>query len=70
MVTSIWLTWWSACALDQRRDRLLQLLLHEPAHLQDTRADLLEILVEAARNVVTEICGLHGEAWPFQLLRQ
>jgi hypothetical protein len=37
----------------------VQLLLHEPAHLQHLRAHLLQVFVEAAGYVVREIGGFH-----------
>ena len=39
---------------------LLQLLLDEAPHLQHASTDLLEVLIEAARDVMAEICGFHG----------
>jgi hypothetical protein len=37
----------------------VQLLLHEAAHLQHLIADLLQVFVEAAGNVVGEIGRFH-----------
>src|SRR5581483_3856459 len=48
-----------AVAIDQRRDRLLQLLLDEASHREHAIAYPLEILVEAARDVMSEIGGFH-----------
>ena len=49
----------TAVAFDQRRDRLVQLLLDESAHLQHLVADLLQVFVEAAGDVVSEIGRFH-----------
>ena len=49
-----------AVAVDQRDDRLLQLLLDEAAHLQHPRADPLQVFVEAPRDVLAEIRRLHA----------
>ena len=48
-----------AVALDQRRDRLLELLLDEAAHLQHAVAHALQVFVEAARDVVRKIRLFH-----------
>jgi hypothetical protein len=39
----------------ERLDSVLQLLLDEPAHLHDSRANALEVCIEAAQDVVREI---------------
>ena len=49
----------AAVALDQGGDRLVELLLDEPAHLQHLVADLFQVLVEAAGDVVSEIGRFH-----------
>ena len=53
-----------AVALDERGDRLVELLLHEAAHSQHFAANPLEVFVEAARDVVAEIRGFHQLASP------
>jgi hypothetical protein len=55
----------AAIALDQGGDRLVQLLLHESAHLQHLIADFLQVFIEAARDVVSEVGGFHKDylAW-------
>src|SRR6516165_9731757 len=57
-----------AIAFDQRSNRLVQLLLDEAAHAEHFAANPLEVLVEAARNVVTEIGGFHQFASPAPLV--
>ena len=37
----------------------MKLLFHEPAHLQNLRAHFLQVLVEAAGDVVRKIGGFH-----------
>ena len=49
----------AAVALDQGEDRLVQLLLHEAAHLQHLIAHLFQILVEAPGNVMGKIGRFH-----------
>src|SRR5205823_773649 len=53
-----------AVALDEGGDGLAQLLLDETAHAEDLAAHALEILVEATRDVVTEVGGFHQLASP------
>src|SRR2546430_5438855 len=48
-----------AVALHQRGDGLVQLLLDEAAHAEHLAAHALEVLVEATRDVVTEVGGFH-----------
>ena len=64
IATSMALTLWSSRATSspsrlspeyERLDAVLQLLLDEPAHLQDPGADALEVGVEAAQDVVREV---------------
>src|SRR5450631_560626 len=45
--------------LNQGGDRLVQLLLDESAHLQHLIADLLQVFVEAARNMMGEVGRFH-----------
>ena len=51
-----------AVALDQRGERRAELLLDEAAHGEHLAAHVLEILVEALRDVVGEISSFHGAA--------
>src|SRR5882762_6670227 len=57
-----------AVALHQRGDGLLQLLLDEAAHAEHLAAHALEVLVEATRDVVTEVGGFHQLASPASLV--
>src|ERR1700680_1542513 len=59
----------AAVAFDQGGDRLVQLLLHEPAHLQHLVANLFQVFVEAARNVVGEVGRFHKNYLRSQDLR-
>src|SRR5256886_8557977 len=59
-----------AVALHQRGDGLVQLLLDEAAHAEHLAAHALEVLVEATRDVVTEIGGFHHVAAPAWLVRR
>src|ERR1700692_3759686 len=58
-----------AGAFDQGRDRLVQLLLHEPTHLQHLIANFFQVFVEAARNVVGEVGRFHKNYLRAQTLR-
>jgi hypothetical protein len=49
-----------AVRLGQRLDRAIQLLLDEPAHREHRVAHMLEVFVEALRDVVAEILDFHG----------
>src|SRR6202030_2491122 len=49
----------AAVAFDQGGNRLVQLLLDEPAHLQHLVAHLFQVFVEAAGNVMGKIGGFH-----------
>src|SRR5256884_970407 len=57
-----------AVALYQRGDGLVQLLLDEAAHAEHLAAHALEVLVEATRDVVTEVGGFHQLASPASLV--
>src|SRR5882762_519234 len=57
-----------AVTLHQRGDGLLQLLLDEAAHAEHLAAHALEVLVEATRDVVTEVGGFHQLASPASLV--
>src|SRR6185437_68654 len=48
-----------AVPLDERIHRLLQLLLDESAHSEHLVANALEVLVEAAGDVMRQIGGFH-----------
>ena len=50
-----------AVTLDQGGDGLLQLLLYKPAHREHFVAQALQILVEAARDVVRKISSFHRD---------
>src|SRR5579871_4163801 len=52
----------SAVAVDQRADRLRQLLFDETAHLQHAVAHTFEIVVEATRDVRSEFGHVHGRS--------
>src|SRR5690606_551584 len=49
-----------AVAVGERLDRTVELLLDEPAHREHGVAQVLEILVEAPGDVMTEIFDFHG----------
>src|ERR1700730_10442792 len=53
-----------AVAFDERRHGLVKLLLHEAAHPQHWAANPLQVFVEAAGDVVTEIRCFHQLASP------
>src|ERR1700704_1148110 len=53
-----------AVAFDERRHGLVKLLLHEAAHPQHFAANPLQVFVEAAGDVVTEIRCFHQLASP------
>jgi hypothetical protein len=53
-----------AVALDERRDRLGELLLDEAAHGEDLVADAVQVFVEPARDVWRKIGGIHGDEPP------
>ena len=48
-----------AVAVDDGADAVLQLLLHQPAHLQDAGADAFEFRVVAAVDVVRKVRSVH-----------
>ena len=51
-----------AVALHERRDRLLELLLDEAAHLQHAGAHALQLLVVAAQDVMRKVRLFHDAA--------
>src|SRR5262245_51609550 len=55
-----------AVSLDQRGNRLLQLLLDEAAHREHLAAHALQVFVETAGDVMTEVSGFHVRRAPAQ----
>ncbi len=58
-----------AVAVHERIDAVVQLLLDEAAHLQDRRADALQVRIEAAEDVMGKVRGLHGASGVCALLQ-
>src|SRR5690606_40952832 len=48
-----------AVAVGERLHRAVELLLDEPAHREHGAADVLEVLVEPPRDVMTEVFDFH-----------
>ena len=53
-----------AVALDERSDRLGELLLDEAAHREYLIADPVQVFIEPARDVWRKIGGIHGDEPP------